>query len=143
MSICSEHKDRQLRDYFLNRLSAEEVEAFQFHLFHCETCRKNLERMRLLAQGGEEERDPASDGVEPNVEKRRLLLPAFTRVAAVACIVLALAAGGIYYHLSRPDDGLQLEMNEPPLLHSGDSIESDADSTAVKSDEKGEDDGVE
>lgn len=55
MDRCSEHKDRQLRDYFLNRLTPEEVEVFQFHLFHCETCRMNLERMRLLVHEGEEE----------------------------------------------------------------------------------------
>lgn len=69
MDRCSEHKDRQLRDYFLNRLTPEEVEVFQFHLFHCETCRMNLERMRLLVHEGEEEVVSASDAEVSNAKK--------------------------------------------------------------------------
>ena len=84
MDRCSEHKDRQLRDYFLNRLTPEEVEVFQFHLFHCETCRMNLERMRLLVHEGEEEVVSASDAEESNAKKRRLTFSVFTRAAAVA-----------------------------------------------------------
>lgn len=68
MDRCSEHKDRQLRDYFLNRLTPEEVEVFQFHLFHCETCRMNLERMRLLVHEGEEEVVSASDAEKSNAK---------------------------------------------------------------------------
>lgn len=66
MDKCSEHKDRQLKDYFLNRLAPEEVEAFQFHLFHCQACRMNLERMRLLAQEGGEEVVSAFDAEKSN-----------------------------------------------------------------------------
>ncbi len=137
MDSCSEHKDRQLRDYFLNRLTPEEVEAFQFHLFHCETCRMNLERMRLLAHEGEEEDFSASDAEKSNAKKRRLTFPAFTRVAAVAGLLIALAGGCYYFLYTSPSDGeWQLETNEPPVLHSGDSIRMEADSTVVESDEK-------
>lgn len=143
MDRCSEHKDRQLWDYFLDRLTPEEVEAFQFHLFHCEACRMNLERMRLLAQEGEEEVVSAFDAEKSNAKKRRLTFSVFTRVVAVACIAVTLAVGSYCFRISHPDDELQLEMNEPPVLHLGDSIGNDADSTVVKLNEKEEDDVVE
>ena len=75
MDRCGEHKDRQLRDYFLNRLTPEEVEDFQFHLFHCETCRMNLERMRLLAHDCRDEATSAFDAEKSNAKKRRLTFP--------------------------------------------------------------------
>ena len=146
MDRCGEQKDRQLRDYFLNRLTPEEVEDFQFHLFHCETCRMNLERMRLLAHDCRDEATSAFDAEMSNAKERRLTFSAFTRVAAVACIVVALGVGGYYFRISHPDGGLPLEMDEPPVLHSGDSVDSvgaGMDSTAVKLDGKGDGDGVE
>ncbi len=137
MDRCSEHKDRQLKDYFLNRLAPEEVEAFQFHLFHCQACRMNLERMRLLAQEGGEEVVSAFDAEKSNVKKRRLTFSIFTRVAAVAGLLIVLAGGCYYFLYAPPSDGeLQLETNEPPVLHSGDSIQMEADSTAVELKEK-------
>ena len=137
MDRCSEHKDRQLRDYFLNRLTPEEVEVFQFHLFHCETCRMNLERMRLLVHEGEEEVVSASDAEESNAKKRRLTFSVFTRAAAVAGLLIVLARGCYYFLYAPPSDGeLQLEMNESPILHSGDSIKMEVDSTAVELNEK-------
>ncbi len=137
MDKCSEHKDRQLKDYFLNRLAPEEVEVFQFHLFHCQACRMNLERMRLLAQEGGEEVVSAFDAEKSNVKKRRLTFSIFTRVAAVAGLLIVLAGGCYYFLYAPPSDGeLQLETNEPPVLHSGDSIQMEADSTAVELKEK-------
>lgn len=119
MNICSEYKERQLRDYFLNRLTPEEVADFQFHLFHCETCRKNLERMRLMAY---EEKDTTVS----------FSFSVITRVAAVVGLLVVLAVGGYYFHASSSDDGLPLETNEPPVLHAGDSVEAELDSTVLK-----------
>lgn len=134
MDRCSEHKDRQLRNYFLNRLTPEEVEAFQFHLLHCEACRMNLERMRLMAYRGCEEADAAS-GAE--VKKRRRAFPFLVRVAATVGLLLVLAGGSYYFlHAPSPDEEFQLEMDEPPMLHSGDSVKMDVDSTAVDLNEK-------
>ena len=100
----------------------------------------NLERMRLLAHDCRDEATSAFDAEKSNAKKRRLTFSAFTRVAAVACIVVALGVGGYYFRISHPDGGLPLEMDEPPVLH---SVGAGMDSTAVKLDGKGDGDGVE
>ncbi|MBC8602686.1 zf-HC2 domain-containing protein [Parabacteroides acidifaciens] len=130
MDDCKEHKDKQLQDYFLNRLSPEETASFQFHLLHCEACRIKLERMRRLANEEEEVVSPA----------RRLDFSLFTRVAAVAGLLVLLAGGGYYFTHIPSDEDLHLEMNEPPVFHSGDSVVMDTDSTVVETKEKEEQD---
>lgn len=136
MGDCKEHKDRQLRDYFLNRLSPEETEIFQFHLLHCEACRIKLERMRRLAHEEETESVSAFDAEKSNAKKHRLTFSVFTRVAAVAGLLVLLAGGGYYFTHIPSDEGLHLEMNEPPVFHSGDSVVMDTDSTVVDKKEK-------
>lgn len=138
MNRCNEHKDKQLRDYFLNRLSPEETETFQFHLLHCETCRIQLERMRRLATGWEE----GETASEPDTEqfqagrKRRFSLNLFSRVAVAAGILLLLAGGGYYWMHIPSEEGYPIEINEPPVFHSADSVAIEADSTIVDIKEK-------
>lgn len=138
MDDCKEHKDRQLQDYFLNRLSPEETEAFQFHLLHCEACRIKLERMRRLAHEEKKEKEAVSafDAEKSNAKKRRLTFSLFTRVAAVAGLLVLLAGGGYYFTHIPSDEEFQLEMNEPPVFHSGDSVVTDTDSTVVETKKK-------
>lgn len=135
MEKCREHKDGQLRDYFLHRLTPEEVEAFQFHLCHCEVCRKNLERMRFLSSYKEEVFE--INKKMSNLEKRHLVLAGFPRVMFAACVILALVIGGYYWGQIQFDEELQLEMNEPPSLQSGDSIGVEQDSVVIKLNEEG------
>lgn len=74
---------------------------------------------------------------ESNAKKRRLTFSVFTRAAAVAGLLIGLAGGCYYFLYAPPSDGeLQLEMNESPILHSGDSIKMEVDSTAVELNEK-------
>ena len=136
MDKCSEHKDLQLRNCFLNRLSPEEVEDFQFHLFHCKTCQMNLERMRLLAYKKEDDFVSAFDTESLNVKKRRLNFSAIFRVAAVIGLFFVIL-GGCYYFMYKPSEvEFQLEVNDPPAFHLGDSVKMELDSVTVKSNEK-------
>ena len=85
----------------------------------------------------EEEVVSASDAEKSNAKKRRLTFSVFTRAAAVAGLLIGLAGGCYYFLYAPPSDGeLQLEMNESPILHSGDSIKMEVDSTAVELNEK-------
>lgn len=134
---CKEQENNRLRDYFLNRLSAEEMADFQFHLLHCEACRKSLERMRHLAARWEDTREqvPLQEPVPQSYFSFRF----FSRVAVVSGLILLLAGGG-YYFMSVPRvKNIPVEMNEPPVFHSADSVS--ADSTAVNVGEKGKQDG--
>lgn len=134
---CKEQENNRLRDYFLNRLSAEEMADFQFHLLHCEACRKSLEQMRHLAARWEDTREqvPATEPVPQSYFSFRF----FSRVAVVSGLILLLAGGG-YYFMSVPRvKNIPVEMNEPPVFHSADSVS--ADSTAVNVGEKGKQDG--
>ena len=132
MDTCSEHKEKQLRDYLLNRLSPEEMEAFQFHLFHCTSCQNNLKRMRQLAQGEEQQTIPLPDRTERDSAKPLLLFSTWMRVAAVAGLLCVLVGGGYYYFSSPVEEEWQIEMKEMQVLHSGDSVRVEADSTAVE-----------
>lgn len=124
MNKCNEQQEGRLKDYFLNRLSPQEVEAFQFHLLHCDACRKNLVRMRSLAAYPEEEQE---------AKRYSLTFGLFTRVAVAVGLVLLLAGGG-YFFLHTPEEGIiHLEMNEPPVFHSGDSVRQETDSMQVDS----------
>lgn len=134
---CKEQENNRLRDYFLNRLSAEEMADFQFHLLHCEACRNSLERMRHLAARWEDTREQVPR-LEP-VHQSYFSFRFFSRVAVVAGLVLLLAGGG-YYFMSVPRvKNIPVEMDEPPVFHSADSVS--ADSTAVNVGEKGKQDG--
>lgn len=138
MNRCNEHKDKQLRNYFLNRLSPEETETFQFHLLHCETCRMQLERMRHLSTGWEE----GEAASEPDTEqlqsgrKRRFSLNLFSRVAVAAGILLLLVSGGYYWMHIPSEEEYPIEINEPPVFHSADSVAIETDSTIVDIKEK-------
>lgn len=131
MSACNEHKEELLRDYFLGRLDVEETEVFQFHLIHCAACRNELERMRRLAAGAEEDFIPAFNVEKPDGKKFRLVPGIFTRVAAVAGLLLLLAGGGYYFTYNAAEPDIPVEMDAPPVFHSGDSIVTDVDSLAV------------
>lgn len=125
MKKCKEGKDRLIRDYFLDRLSSVEMEEIQFHLLHCENCRETLRRMRNLAAG--------YDSARKSVAMRF-----FTRVAVVAGLLLVLGGGGFYFMSHPGEENIPLEVDEPPVLHSGDSIA--VDSTAFDIEIKGMDD---
>lgn len=133
---CKEQENNRLRDYFLNRLSADEMADFQFHLLHCEECRQSLERMRHLAARWEDTREqvPQQEPVHQSYFSFRF----FSRVAVVAGLVFLLAGGGFYFMSVPRVKNIPVEIDEPPVFHSADSIS--ADSTAVNVGEKGKQD---
>lgn len=127
MNRCKEQKEGQLRDYFLNRLTPEKIEEFQFHLLQCEACRKQLERMRHLAT----DLDEANLFSETNASFSNPFFRLFTRVGMVAGLALLLIGGGYYFLSVSPETDLPIEMNEAPMFYSADSVA--VDSTDVDS----------
>lgn len=128
MKKCKEGKDRQIRDYFLDRLSPVEMEEVQFHLLHCENCRDTLEQLRNFNAGCESVCDPG---------RKRVAMRFFTRAAVVAGLLLVLGGGGFYFMSHPGEENIPLEVDEPPVLHSGDSIA--VDSTTIDIEIKGRD----
>lgn len=131
MDTCDKQKDKLLRDYFMNRLSAEETEAFQFHLFHCQRCQEKLKRMRQLAHDEEDALSVEAGETKSSESIYPWWLAAWMRIAALVGLLFVLAAGG-YYYLSTPsEEEWAVEMDEAPVLHSGDSVQMEADSMHV------------
>lgn len=130
---CKEQENNRLRNYFLNRLSPEEMADFQFHLLHCKACRDTLEQMRHLAARWDEteKQVPAMEPVRQSYFSFHFL----SRVAVTVGVVFLLAGGGYYFLFMPRTKNIPVEMNEPPVFHSADSVS--ADSVVVKVKEKG------
>lgn len=101
--------------YVRNQMSREEETEFQRHLLHCEDCRDELARLRLMIRSiGKKEQRAASFRV-------------WMIAASIACI---LVGGGAYWHYwafhegssLSPSDIHELRMNLPVLHHRKDSI---------------------
>jgi hypothetical protein len=128
MNSCKEYTDKQVRDYFLNRMTPEEMEAFQFHLLRCDICQRNLKYMRSLTTGWneEEQEEDMPEVTSTRLDQRFLSLTFFTRVAAVAGLVLLLAGSGYYFMSAPSGKSIPVEMNEPPVYHAADSVIPDS-----------------
>lgn len=125
MSGCNEHKDKLLQDYFLDRLTSEEMGEFQYHLLHCEACRDRLKKMRGMAAGWDDADLVLNEWPETN-RGTNYSFRIFTRIAVVAGLALLLIGGGYYFMSIPADTGLPIEVNEAPVFHSSDSIAVDS-----------------
>lgn len=121
MKTCNFPNKKILTDYFLNRLDPDETAVMQHHLLHCPACRLELEKMRLLAD------DLAQpEVIEANIYPPVSLVPvwkrSFLRIAAMVGGITLIAFGGYYFSSNRTPD-LPININQPPVYQSGDSID--------------------
>ena len=100
--------------YVQNRMSREEETEFQQHLLHCEKCKEELVRLRLMVH---------SIGKK---ERRNVSFRIWIVAASVACVLMG---GGTYYYLFTqrgeqfpPDGSHEMKMNPPVLYNDKDSI---------------------
>lgn len=100
--------------YVQNRMSREEETAFQQHLLHCQDCRDELARLRLMVH--------AIRKKERRVASFRVWLIA----ASIACVVVG---SGVYYwgttggeDIFMPGGTHELKVNPPVLYDDKDSV---------------------
>lgn len=100
--------------YVQNRMSREEETEFQQHLLHCEECREELARLRLMVH---------SIGKK---ERRNVSFRIWVVAASVVCMMMG---GGAYYYFFThkggrfsPGGSHELKINPPALYNDKDSI---------------------
>lgn len=123
MSGCETYNDKMWLDYLQNKLDREELERVQFHLQNCADCRETLKRMRLMAQG--------IKMVSNQERKLSFWQLSVFRVAATVGLLLALSVGSYFLYNTSPEIEYPVEVNQPSVYHSIDSLKTEPDSVMI------------
>lgn len=105
---CSEVDEREFHErYVLGRLTDDERSQYEQHVRHCQTCRAERERVRLMVRGVRQE---AHDAMKREIREQVQAARNYARhrswslwARAAAVLLLVLLTPTLYYYVTRSD----------------------------------------
>lgn len=120
---CKKYRSSDLMFYIRGKMSQEEESELQHHLFSCEECSAELERLRAMIDSVEESRASST-----TLSFKRIYFAVATAAAVIIGGVLS-----IQFWSSESSPTSPIEFNPAPQYNALDELKMEQDTTALDS----------